>query len=136
MANTYTSFHFHFTFSTKNREPWITREIEARVWAYVGGIARKHKMTAVQVGGIEDHIHALILAPATIAPCQIAQFLKGDSSKWIHEEFRNCVVLNGRRDTAASPSASLQFLTSLNTFATNASTIGRELLRKNIWSCC
>jgi REP element-mobilizing transposase RayT len=29
----------------------------------------------------------LVTAPPTIAPCQIAQFLKGDSSKWIHEEF-------------------------------------------------
>jgi len=44
-------------------------------------------MTALQVGGVEDHIHALILAPPTLAPSQIAQFLKGDSSKWIHEEF-------------------------------------------------
>jgi len=87
MANTYTSFHYHFTFSTKNREPWIVEGIEARVWAYIGGIARKHRMTAIQVGGIEDHIHALILAPPTIAPSQIAQYLKGDSSKWIHEEF-------------------------------------------------
>ena len=45
-------------------------------------------MTAVQIGGIEDHIHALVLAPATFAPSQIAQYLKGDSSKWIHEEFQ------------------------------------------------
>lgn len=87
MANTYTSFHYHFTFSTKKREPWITREIEKRVWAYIGGIARKHKIVAVQIGGIEDHKHALVLAPATIAPSQIAQYLKGDSSKWIHDEF-------------------------------------------------
>jgi putative transposase len=56
MANT---FHYHFTFSTKNREPWIAREIETRVWAYIGGVARKHKVIAIQVGGIEDHIHAL-----------------------------------------------------------------------------
>ena len=88
MANTYTSFHYHFTFSTKNREPWIVQKIEARIWAYIGGIARKHKMTAIQVGGIEDHIHALVLAPPTIAPSQVAQYLKGDSSKWIHDTFK------------------------------------------------
>jgi REP-associated tyrosine transposase len=87
MANTYTSLHYHFTFSTKNREFWIVSEIETRVWAYIGGIARKHKMTAIQIGGIEDHIHALVMAPATYAPSQIAQYLKGESSKWIHEEF-------------------------------------------------
>jgi len=44
-------------------------------------------MTALQVGGVEDHIHALVIAPPTIAPCQIAQVLKGESSKWIHDEF-------------------------------------------------
>ena len=44
-------------------------------------------MTAIQIGGLEDHIHALVLAPPTLAPSQIAQYLKGDSSKWIHEEF-------------------------------------------------
>jgi REP element-mobilizing transposase RayT len=87
MANTYTSLHYHFVFSTKNREPWIAPSIEQRVWEFIGGIARHHGMTALQVGGIEDHIHALITAPPTIAPFQIAQFLKGGSSKWIHEEF-------------------------------------------------
>ena len=28
MANTYTSLHYHIVFSTKNREPWIVRDIE------------------------------------------------------------------------------------------------------------
>ena len=87
MANTYTSLHYHFTFSTKNREPWINQSIEKRVWRYIGGVARTHKMTAIQVGGIEDHIHALIMAPPRLSPSQIAQYLNGDSSKWIHEEF-------------------------------------------------
>ena len=59
MANTNTSLHYHLTFSTKNREPWIAPTIEGRVWAYIGGI--------------EDHTHALVLAPPTIAPSQIAQ---------------------------------------------------------------
>ena len=44
-------------------------------------------MTALQIGGCDDHIHALVMAPATMAVSQIAQYLKGDSSKWIHDEF-------------------------------------------------
>lgn len=89
MANTYTALHYHLIFSTKNRTPWLTPEIESRVWAYLGGVARHHKMIALQVGGCDDHIHALIGTPATIAPSQIAQYLKGDSSKWMHETFPN-----------------------------------------------
>ena len=86
MANTYTSLYYHVIFSTKNREPWLVPSIEQRIWEFIGGIARAHRMTALQVGGVEDHIHALVTAPPIIAPFQIAQFLKGDSCKWIHEE--------------------------------------------------
>ncbi len=88
MANTFSSLFYHVVFSTKNRAPDIKPEIEERLWAYVGGIARKHKMTALQIGGVEDHLHALLLAPPILSPSQIAQFLKGESSKWIHEEFQ------------------------------------------------
>ena len=87
MANTYTSLNYHIVFSTKDRFPWVRLEIEQRVWAYIGGIARKHRMTALQVGGVEDHIHALVMASPTIAPCDIAKFLKSESSVWISEEF-------------------------------------------------
>jgi putative transposase len=46
-------------------------------------------MSAVQVGGIEDHIHALVMARPSWAPSNIAQLLKSESSKWIHEEFED-----------------------------------------------
>lgn len=87
MANTYTSLYYHIVFSTKNRVGYIKPEIEQRVWEYIGGIARANKKVALQVGGVEDHIHALVSAPPTLAPSKIAQLLKGGSSLWIHTEF-------------------------------------------------
>ncbi|HEX5735763.1 MAG TPA: IS200/IS605 family transposase [Blastocatellia bacterium] len=87
MANTYTALYYHIVFSTKNRVDYIKPDIEGRVWAYIGGVARKHGLIALQVGGMQDHIHALVLAGPTFAPSEIAKFLKGDSSRWIHEEF-------------------------------------------------
>ena len=65
----------------------ISPDIEARVWAYIGGIARQHGLIAVIVGGIENHIHVLVLAKPKFAPSQIVQWLKGESSRWIHETF-------------------------------------------------
>jgi REP element-mobilizing transposase RayT len=85
MANTYTSLHYHVVFSTKNRELWIERGIEQRVWAYLGGIAKQHKMKPLQIGGIQDHVHLLLGAPAVLAPARIAQLIKGGSSAWIQE---------------------------------------------------
>ena len=89
MANTYSNLFYHIVFSTKGRADFIHRDIERRVWAYIGGIARKHGMTALQVGGIENHIHALMMAKPITSPSNIAKYLKGESSKWIKTEFPN-----------------------------------------------
>jgi REP element-mobilizing transposase RayT len=89
MANTFSQIYFHIVFSTKNRVDLIHPDIEARVWAYLGGIARKHKMTPIQIGGIDNHVHALLGAPTTVSASQAAKYLKGDSSLWIHGEFPN-----------------------------------------------
>jgi len=87
MANTYTSLHYHIVFSTKNRELWIEPGVEQRVWAYLGGIAKQSKMKPLQIGGIDDHVHLLLGAPAVLAPARIAQLIKGGSSAWIQETF-------------------------------------------------
>jgi REP element-mobilizing transposase RayT len=73
MANTYTSLHYHIVFSTKNRELWIRPDVEQRVWAYLGGIAKQNRIKPLQIGGIEDHVHLLLGAPAVLAPAKIAQ---------------------------------------------------------------
>ena len=91
MANTYTALYYHIIFSTKNRIAWIKPEIEQRLWEYIGGIARDNQMAALQVGGFEHHIHALIKAPTTFAPSKIAQLLKGGSSLWMHTEFPDLI---------------------------------------------
>ena len=87
MANTYSKCFYHIVFSTKNRVKFISPDIEKRIWAYIGGILKNHGMTAIAIGGIEDHIHVLVLAKPSMAPSQIAQLTKGESSKWIHSEF-------------------------------------------------
>ena len=87
MANTYTSLHYHLVYSTKNRQRWIIPEIENRIWAYIGGIAKENRFHPIQIGGVEDHVHVLLGAPASAAPSKIAQLMKGVSSAWIHETF-------------------------------------------------
>lgn len=87
MANTFSSLHCHLVFSTKNREPWLRADIEERVWAYLGGIARENGMKPVMIGGIENHVHALLGFPPTLAVSQAVKLIKGGSSAWIKETF-------------------------------------------------
>jgi len=87
MANTYTALHYHIVFSTKNRQPLIGPEVRERIWAFLGGIARANKATALCIGGTADHIHLLIMVPAAVALSKMVQLLKGESSKRTHETF-------------------------------------------------
>jgi putative transposase len=85
MAHTYVSALVQVVFSTKGRRKTISAELRPKLWAYLGGIARHNRMTAVQVGGTADHIHGLLILPATMAIAKAVQLLKGGSSKWIHD---------------------------------------------------
>ena len=90
MANTDTKILIHLVFSTKKRECTISPRIRARLFPFIGGIARGKGVTAIQVGGIQDHVHMLLGMPTTISVAEAAKTIKGVSSRWIHEEFPNC----------------------------------------------
>jgi REP-associated tyrosine transposase len=86
LPHTYTSLLVHCVFSTKDRRPLITEQMQPRLWAFLGGIARKNRMKALAVGGIEDHVHILLSLPATITVAKALQLLKGGSSKWMNDQ--------------------------------------------------
>ena len=85
MSHTYCSSLFHCVFSTKERRKLIAPELQERLWAYMGGIARENGMTAVEVGGTEDHAHLLLSLPSTMTIARAMQKIKGGSSLWLHE---------------------------------------------------
>ena len=87
MAHSYVNILVHYIFSTKNRNKDISLDLQDRLWAYMGGIARENKMKALAIGGIEDHAHALLSLPSTISIAKAIQLVKGGSSKWVHETF-------------------------------------------------
>jgi len=87
MANSYISLYVHIVFSTKGRQALINPDLESRLWAYMGGIARENQMKALSVGGIADHVHVLLSLPATLPIAKAVQLIKGGSSKWVHDTF-------------------------------------------------
>ena len=77
----------HCVFSTKERRPFITPELHARLYPYIGGIAKKHNMRLIAAGGIEDHGHLLLSLPKIFDISKAMQLIKGGSSKWVHDSF-------------------------------------------------
>jgi putative transposase len=84
--HTYTTSLFHCVFATKNRIASIPEELQPRLWAYMGGVARTNSMKALAVGGIADHAHILLSLPPTITIAKAVQLVKAGSSKWMHEQ--------------------------------------------------
>jgi REP element-mobilizing transposase RayT len=77
----------HCVFSTKERRPLLTATIRARLWPYLGGIARENDLKALAIGGVADHVHLLLSLPTTLSVAKAMQLLKGNSSKWLRETF-------------------------------------------------
>ena len=73
MSHSYSSNRIHLIFSTKNREKCISEELQAKLWPYMAGIAKNHGFEAIKIGGGDDHAHALVLLPATIALAKAIQ---------------------------------------------------------------
>jgi putative transposase len=88
VPSTHVSLHFHLVFSTKDRTPLITDDIRERVHAYLGGVIRGQGGVPLDVGGTADHVHLLIGLKATHCLADVLRTLKGDSSRWIHDEMR------------------------------------------------
>ena len=85
MANTFTQLRYHWIWSTKNREPMIRPDIEERIWAIIAETDSRHGINVVKVGGIENHVHALIDIPKTLSVSESMKGLKGGSSNGINK---------------------------------------------------
>ncbi|MGC1424244.1 MAG: IS200/IS605 family transposase, partial [Terracidiphilus sp.] len=85
MSHTYCCSLFHCVFSTKDRRRTISPDIQSRLREYIGGIARKHGMRALVVGGMEDHVHILLSLPSSLPLAKAMREIKSASSHWMHE---------------------------------------------------
>ncbi len=83
----YVSAYYHCVFSTKDRRPLRTPELRDRLWPFLGGIARENKMTAVTIGGVNDHVHMLLAIPPSLSIAEAMKRIKGGSSLWVHQTF-------------------------------------------------
>ena len=87
ISMSYISSYFHCVFSTKERQSLISPQLRERLWPFLGGIARQNEMTAMEIGGMPNHVHLLLSLPSTLSIAKAMQLIKGGSSKWVHDTF-------------------------------------------------
>ena len=83
MGSTYYSLRYHWICSTKDRRPLIRAEWSARFFEYFGGSVRGLQGVALKIGGVEDHLHALIGLKPTHRIADFTRELKKATSIWV-----------------------------------------------------
>lgn len=79
---------YHLVWTTKNREPWLTPEIEPHVYRFLQAEAKKLYCPLFYVGGTVDHVHVLCAVRPALSPAEFVKQLKGSSSRFVSLEFK------------------------------------------------
>jgi putative transposase len=84
----YWRLFYHFVWATRNREPLLTRDIEANVYRFLHAEAKKMYVPLFVVGGTDDHVHVLAAVRPAVSPSAFMKQLKGSSSRFVTLEFK------------------------------------------------
>jgi len=74
---------YHFVWTTKNREPLLTPEVQYRAFPYLMSKGRELGTLMLALNGLEDHVHAVAAVTPRMAPAEFIRRLKGASSRLI-----------------------------------------------------
>jgi REP element-mobilizing transposase RayT len=76
----------HVIFSTKDRAPFLRRELRSELHAYLATVTRNLGCECFLVGGVEDHVHLAVGLSRTLTAAKLVEQLKTASSHWIKTE--------------------------------------------------
>jgi REP element-mobilizing transposase RayT len=85
MPSTYTNLLYHIVFSTKDRIPLITGNLQEELYNYIGGIIRAEGGVQLEIGGMNDHVHILGKFKPAISVSEMLNKIKSNSSKWAND---------------------------------------------------
>jgi len=83
MPQSLSNLFVHLVYSTKNRVPFISLDIESELHAYLASIFNEHDCHAILINGTPDHVHILFNLSRTKTLAEIVGAVKSNSSKWI-----------------------------------------------------
>ncbi len=75
----------HFVWSTKNREPFLSDDVRAKVFQHIRQNAKEKGIFLDFVSGYTDHIHCLVSIGTDQKISEIVKLIKGESSHWINQ---------------------------------------------------
>ena len=83
--------YYHLVWTTKNREPLITPEIEARLYPCLIHKGAELGAYTYAINGWNDHIHMVVTIPPHVSVADLVKLLKGASSHDLNQQMPTAV---------------------------------------------
>ena len=90
MSHAYSNILVHAVWSTKNRQPYITKDIKVRLHGYLRNAVDNVGAKLLFINGVEDHVHLLLAMPLTLLIPDLLESIKPSSTKWVQKTFPEC----------------------------------------------
>ena len=87
MSESKAEYYLHFVWTTQQRCPLLTPDVEASVHRCIQAEAKRLRCSVLAIGGMPDHVHLAVKAPTTLYPAQAMKQIKGVASKFVGDEF-------------------------------------------------
>lgn len=88
MRGPYTELYVHLVWATWDRLPWLTPDIASRVHAAIAERCRLLRCDPIAIGGMADHVHALVRLHSSVDVAKLVQEVKGSSSHLVTHVLR------------------------------------------------
>jgi putative transposase len=84
---------YHFVWIPKRRKPVLVGDVAKRLLEIIASVAADNGWTIIDLAIQPDHVHLFVEATVREAPYQIANALKGRSSRLLRQEFPHLLKL-------------------------------------------
>ena len=93
--------YMHFIWTTHDRLPLVTEDIERQVYRYISTVCKDMKCDVLAIGGMPDHVHLLVLMPTTATFADLMKNVKGGSSRLVGAALKPGEWFDWRKNYAA-----------------------------------
>jgi putative transposase len=76
----------HLVFSTRNRDPNLTRDIRYSLIEHINSNAKEKDIYLRAINGWTEHIHCLISLGKNQEIAKVAMLIKGESAHWLNQQ--------------------------------------------------
>ncbi|MEN8815817.1 MAG: IS200/IS605 family transposase [Nonlabens sp.] len=79
--------YYHIVFSTKQREPMITTQMQSSLYKMLWNKCIEIGCDPIMINGMEDHVHILMHANPLVSISKTLKDIKGSSSRWMNDNY-------------------------------------------------